>query len=315
LTVNLETVERNKALSSIPQTADILLIDTDPGRRQLLETMVRGYCPCEASGDLEDAGKSSARYVLLSSTPDNSRTIVDFEKLKMYREPEQIGIISTYSSDPQMAALFRAGASQFLSGSGGRLEHDLGWQLKAFVDRTPQLDLGRMFGPLQDTRSFIVRDRWERQSAAEQVVDFFTNAEFADAIVDIQLAMDELLNNSLYHSFRDVDGQEKYTPETFDALQSDQEQVRVDIGRSADFHIMRVSDTAGSLEVEVVKQSLSRHMKMQGLLDEHGRGFFLMRSVSDGMLLRIAPGKLTEVTLVFGRHLNALVKSLFIQTI
>lgn len=290
----------------------MLLIDADPERRQALAVLLNGYCRCQAVADIAQLPQAGASAAILVASTDEQRTSHDFETLLKVWPTERLAILSARSLDPQLDQLFSVGARQFLSGAATRLDRELGWQIRALLTTTPGVSLEQLFGPMSEARVVLVRDRWERQDAVEQAVAFFADAQFPDAVVDIRLALDEMLNNALYHSFRDDEGHEKYTAETFDTLEGD-DVVSLQIARNPDYNLVSVSDTSGSLRAETVTQNLARHLTMKGLLDEHGRGFFLMRSISDGMLVRIQPGIRTEVTLVFGRHSNAMAKSLLVK--
>ena len=291
--------------------ADILLTDPDAERRPTLAAFLNSRWPCTPLADLPPVG-AAVSTILLAMSSDIEHAIGAVYKLKSAFPKANLGVISSQPLDQHLPRFFNAGATQFLTGTGARLEHELAWQVSAMISHDLSAGLESIFGPFHSKVSFVVRDRWERHNAIDKVVDFFTDPEVPGSVVDIHLALDEMLNNAFYHSFRDPDGHEKYTAETFDTLENE-ESVRIEIGRVGDFQIVSVRDTAGSLSVEKVTQSLARHLTMQGLMDEHGRGFFLMRSVSDGMLVRIQPKVSTEVTLVFGRHTSSLVKGLLVQ--
>lgn len=296
----------------MPSDPHILYFDTDPARREKFGALLCKHWSCEVIDDIAKARDTNANVAIVGISDHAGYSIEYFHKIARYIAPDHVAVLSDSPFDAQLESLFEAGVRQFIGGAGTRLERDLLWQVRALASKQPALSLENIFGRTAESRFFAVRDRWERQEALDQIVEFFSDAEFPAAVVDIRLALDELLNNAIYHAFKEEDGQEKYTPDSFDTLH-DGETVTIEVARDADYNLVLVSDSAGSLMPDMVMRSIGRHLTMQGLMDEHGRGFFLMRSLCDGIIICNQPRVRTDVTLVFGRHHSALVKTLMIK--
>lgn len=155
-----------------------------------------------------------------------------------------------------------------------------------------------------------VRDRWEKVESMDHARRFLLlSAADPHHVADCILALDELINNALFHAFRESDGSEKYSPETFDALDNS-ECIDLEIGRNSIETWISVTDNSGSLTLDHVVNTVERHVRAEGLMDDRGRGLFLTRSLSDRMAVIIHQNHFTQVVANFQREANYLVKEL-----
>src|SRR5690606_201511 len=113
------------------------------------------------------------------------------------------------------------------------------------------------------------------------------------------LVVKEALTNAIYHSFRRNDSHErKYDPDTFAALEQS-DQVTMTIAASSEWIIVRIADNAGALGPLLFANSLDRQASQRGLLASRGRGFYLMRNLSDRMVVTLQRGESTAIELYF----------------
>ncbi len=129
---------------------------------------------------------------------------------------------------------------------------------------------------------------------------------------NLKLPLWEILTNAIYHAPR-KDGKRKYQRlEKIDeniAIHDREEMVEllpkekiiIEYGWDDMKYGVSVSDPMGTLRKEEVIYYLTRNIPTKeneipaGLLDGHGRGFFLIRESVDRMIINIAPNEKTEI--------------------
>lgn len=119
-------------------------------------------------------------------------------------------------------------------------------------------------------------------------------------IYDFRLAMEEMINNSLYHAFSNEFGGDKYTMQNFKSLEEGEEVV---IEYAVDDNIfgLRAYDTGGRLSPDIVMERILNQLSMHGLMDENGRGLFLLYTLSSRLFIRTCPSQQTDVIVLFFR--------------
>lgn len=146
-----------------------------------------------------------------------------------------------------------------------------------------------------------VLSRDARPSVIHEALDFVTSAGGDGSLAyDVRLIVEEAVNNAFYHGFVDEDGKEKYRPENFSSLGADEE-VTVSFGADEDTIAVAVSDTGGRLKRDELLSRLERHTGARGIYDPSGRGLYLMYSLAERMLVSVAPGRRTEIVVLFRR--------------
>jgi len=111
---------------------------------------------------------------------------------------------------------------------------------------------------------------------------------------DMNLVLDEILTNALYHAPVNADGTPKYRRFT-DVQLDEKEFVTVECGFDTEKYGVSVTDNSGSLTRDTVLQKLLRQVTGEGILDDHGRGLHMSRLFSDRMIINIKPNERTEV--------------------
>jgi anti-sigma regulatory factor (Ser/Thr protein kinase) len=140
-----------------------------------------------------------------------------------------------------------------------------------------------------------VRSSAESRTVRHEVVGLI--AERFGSAGHLELVLDEVLTNAVYHAPARLDGRPKHERYAEVRLE-EQEVVEVECGSDSEKYGVAVTDHSGRLTRETVLQRIERHVSGQGTLDEHGRGIHLSRVFSDRMIINIKPGARTEVILM-----------------
>jgi DNA-binding NarL/FixJ family response regulator/anti-sigma regulatory factor (Ser/Thr protein kinase) len=109
----------------------------------------------------------------------------------------------------------------------------------------------------------------------------------------VQILLEELITNAVYHAPMSLDGQEKYAKYSDVVLQPG-ETVKIAFATDAEKYGVSVMDTSGKLTKQQVLYRLDRHIHGEGLLDESGRGLHMSRIYSDRLVINIKRNHATE---------------------
>jgi anti-sigma regulatory factor (Ser/Thr protein kinase) len=141
----------------------------------------------------------------------------------------------------------------------------------------------------------------DKQRLAQRISEEF--ALFTDDAgqrYQLELCVEEVLNNSIFHAFRNPDGTEKYQVARFTML-APSDRLDIAFGYDEDFFCLAVSDNAGSLELDTLFSKLRYDEEESNLFLERGRGLFLMRCYSHENYISVARGRMTTVMMLFHR--------------
>lgn len=113
----------------------------------------------------------------------------------------------------------------------------------------------------------------------------------------VQILLEELITNAVYHAPVDKDGKQKYEKHSDVDLEED-EAVKVTVGVDSEKYGISVTDTSGKLTKEQVLYRIDRHIHAEGVLDENGRGLHMSRLYADRLIINIKPNVATEVIFI-----------------
>jgi anti-sigma regulatory factor (Ser/Thr protein kinase) len=114
-----------------------------------------------------------------------------------------------------------------------------------------------------------------------------------------ELVVKEAVTNCVFHAFRQAGAPErKYEPEKFEGLE-DGDEVSVCLAKTDNGVAIRVTDNAGTLGPLRLGNSLDRHRTDRGLFDSRGRGFYLMRQLSQRLVVIVERGVGTSLEIYF----------------
>ena len=126
-------------------------------------------------------------------------------------------------------------------------------------------------------------------------------SKFHKAEPFINILLEELITNAVYHAPVDGSGKEKYLKHS-EVVLDDTEAVLVTVGRDAEKYGVSVLDTSGKLTKRQVLYKIDRHVHGEGLLDEDGRGLHMSRIYSDRLIINIKKNIATEA--IFMNYLD-----------
>ena len=105
-------------------------------------------------------------------------------------------------------------------------------------------------------------------------------------IHDIRLAAEELIDNCLRHAFRDDLEHEKASLQSPQGQEAS-ESINIRFGANEELFALAVTDNGGSLARSTILQRIFNQISLAGLLDESGRGLFLVYTTADRLIQRL----------------------------
>jgi CheY-like chemotaxis protein len=147
-----------------------------------------------------------------------------------------------------------------------------------------------------------------RRIGAYQILKSTQISDVENAIMDeisafhkpelfVQILLEELITNAVYHAPVDENGREKYIKHS-DVTLEDFEAVEIILGRDSEKYGVAVIDTSGKLNKHHVLFRIDRHIHGEGLLDENGRGLHMSRMYSDRLIINIKRNVKTEAIFI-----------------
>ncbi len=129
----------------------------------------------------------------------------------------------------------------------------------------------------------------------DNVIELISRFHKAEPFVNILL--EELITNAVYHAPVDENGKEKYIKHS--AVELDEvEAVKIYVGRDSEKYGVSVLDTSGKLTKKQALFKIDRHIHGEGLLDEDGRGLHMSRIYSDRFIINIKKDVATEAIFI-----------------
>lgn len=163
----------------------------------------------------------------------------------------------------------------------------------------PRTGLASHLEEAAQIRGYRLIEKPDKGAVIDSVLDLLSQVN-ADRsfIFDLRLIMEEVLNNAIYHAFRDQRGNEKYSIGSFQEI-GDGEEINVEAGYDSRTMGIAIADNQGKLSRDTILNKLGRHLSVQGLLDENGRGLYLTYSLGGRVIFNLHRGKLTELVVLF----------------
>jgi CheY-like chemotaxis protein len=110
----------------------------------------------------------------------------------------------------------------------------------------------------------------------------------------VQILLEELITNAVYHAPVDSNGKTKYKKHS-DVVLEEKEAVTITLGIDPEKYGVSVMDPSGKLTKETVLYRIDRHVHDEGVLDENGRGLHISRLYADRLIINIKRDTATEV--------------------
>jgi anti-sigma regulatory factor (Ser/Thr protein kinase) len=144
-------------------------------------------------------------------------------------------------------------------------------------------------------KCFTITNLVEKRQVADEIAALARPYTVAQRrLHDIRLVIIELINNALFHSFRDGEGQEKYSPRRFLQLEAN-DRVVLEAAMTDQAIALAVEDNRGTISPREVLKYLQRQTSGEGIYDSHGRGFYLVSSIVDHRSVCLVPGQRARV--------------------
>jgi len=176
-------------------------------------------------------------------------------------------------------------------------------ELEVFLDMVTEPSYG--FGLISHLESTIqmfslaIDSIPAKTKGIDRVIEHFLDKGFKEnQLYDVRLILEELINNALFHAFRNASGEEKYWINDFDKL-GDEESVRVEYGSDRRYVGFSVTDSAGQLPISVLFSKLERQFSPEGIFDESGRGIYLTRMMASRLIVNLEKDSRTQMISLF----------------
>ncbi len=152
----------------------------------------------------------------------------------------------------------------------------------------------------------VIRQVLSNVSARSEMIDAVTQRVAERFVGDFdemehRLALEEILNNALFHAFKNENNTPKYSV-MVDQQVFEPDQVILEHLVDDDLFAFCVTDTGGGLTGEAIRRDIHRQITREGVLQERGRGVFLTFSFANVFIVNSIPGRLSQVLIVFLRH-------------
>ncbi|MBD3346789.1 MAG: response regulator [Chitinivibrionales bacterium] len=144
-------------------------------------------------------------------------------------------------------------------------------------------------------KEFTLRQTSEINTIEQEVIDSIS--EFHRPQLFVQILLEEIITNAVYHAPVNKDGKTKYQKHS-NVVLDNSEKVKIALGKDSEKYGVSVIDTSGRLSKEQVLFRLDRHIHGEGLLDENGRGLHMSRMYADRLIVNINKNVSTEVIFI-----------------
>jgi anti-sigma regulatory factor (Ser/Thr protein kinase) len=143
----------------------------------------------------------------------------------------------------------------------------------------------------------------ERESGRRRMVRLICKTAEASSFASYRdgehrLALEEMVNNAIFHGFVEADGRPRYSADAGNYLTGED---RVTIQFHADRSVLAfsVADNGGRLDADTVRAQVDAQLRGHGLFEAAGRGIFLTFALANAFIVRSAPGRFTQVIVIF----------------
>jgi anti-sigma regulatory factor (Ser/Thr protein kinase) len=141
---------------------------------------------------------------------------------------------------------------------------------------------------------------WMIQNSDDILEGFYRMRTFFEegntrALDDLCTVYMEAVSNAVYHAVKAEDGHDLYPKGSYIEALPPEAWVYVTLWQDDEKAGLHVRDQGGTVRIEDALYWLDRHTRGAGQLDVHGRGFYLMRLLTDGCALTVSPGQCTYV--------------------
>ncbi len=267
------------------------------------EAIIRGMLELELADryDVHTADSGSAALALLDRQPiDLVVSDINMPGMKGYslvneirlRHPSvKTALMTAYNTDDFIRIAKENGISSIIPKSTPFNFDEFDTQVDALIS-------GEVFGLCRYLRAGYTTESAYDIRCSEQIGEVEEDimrrvATFHRPDPFVQIVLEELITNAVYHAPVTADGHEKYPKYGVVHLEAC-EQVRVTLGRDDEKFGVSVVDHSGRLTLEQTLYYLDRHANAEGIFDESGRGLHMSRLYADRLVLNVQKNVQTE---------------------
>ena len=277
----------------------ILIVDDEPIIRGMLELEL------EEKYRVFTAEDAPTAFAILEENPVdlvisdiNMPGIHGFELLNMVRTKHphvKTALITAYNTDDYVRMAKENGISNIIPKSTPFNFDEFNTIVNSLVTEEV-FGLARYMGEgYAPVGAYTIRSSKEIAPTEERIMEQI--AAFHSPEPFVQILLEELITNAIYHAPVDEKGNVKYEKHSEVVLQ-ECEGVQVLLGRDREKYGVSVEDTSGRLTKEQVLFRIDRHIHAEGILDENGRGLHMSRMYADRLVVNIKKDVRTEVIFI-----------------
>jgi hypothetical protein len=176
----------------------------------------------------------------------------------------------------------------------------LGFGLAHLLGGSAAIGLRASFGDCALARSRTIDSTTGRREVIGEIgAEVETVFEPNYRSTERRLALEEIVNNALFHAFTN-DGVPRYTPQTAEDLREG-DSVTVEYVVDESVFAFSVADSAGTLSGDTSRRHIARQLSGEGQFDVRGRGMFLTFTLANAFVLNSVPGERAEIAVAFSR--------------
>jgi hypothetical protein len=141
----------------------------------------------------------------------------------------------------------------------------------------------------------------DKQSGADDALAFVqTLRDDPSFLFDFRLILEEAMNNCILHAFGD-DAVATSLAESPSRRFAPDDGIWIQWGADERTIAVAVSDNRGALTRDRILSKIERQVTIKGVLDESGRGIYLIHALAARAIFNLRPGRLTETVALFPR--------------
>lgn len=281
----------------------VLIVDDEEIIREMLEAEL------EEKYDVHTAEDAGIAFSILDKTKIdlvisdiNMPGIKGFELIRIIREkyPEtKTALITAYNINDYVRMAKNNDISNIISKSTPFNFDEFNSVVKNLVTEQIFGLENYMLPDFQILGEYSISNSSQINEVEDCVVSIISKFHKVEPFVNILL--EELITNAIYHAPVDEHGKEKYEKHSR-VLLDESEAVKLVVGRDLEKYGVSVMDTSGKLTKQQVLYRIDRHIHGEGLLDENGRGLHMSRIYSDRFVINIKKDTATEA--IFMNYLD-----------
>jgi len=219
--------------------------------------------------------------------------------LHEFRGKLPLGLMTELPLEKYISELRYWGLLQCIGKDSRQLDYEIEHFLQMLEEPLSGFGLLSYLGSTIEMYSLDITTIEEKNQAIERVINHFATCGFeVHELYDVRLILEELTNNALFHAFRNASGEEKYSISNFKRL-DEMESVRLEYGSDNKAVGFSVTDSAGSLPIDIILSKIERQLTQEGIFDSSGRGLHLSQLLASRLVFNVERNRRTQIVAMF----------------